>query len=297
MRVLVCTLNKALEREGNMNAIVAPPADSVKRMAQLRELVHGGMTVYEAAQEIGVDPVIAQLWLRLPDLWATEERAPTPIPAMLPGVLRRMIVCNVPVPACDQLRSSGKPILQAAADALCAGLSQPLPEQAKGKFLVSRRPLAVPVPAEACRQLLKLAEKHFGGDYHRAGGWAIARGVGMNIPLPAEDELANEPVLTFRGVPEPFIPRPPIVAPPRRGQREQRAPLPADDSVPNGDELRRMRENLGLSQRDLAGASGMSRGFVCELERGRRRHVLSRRLLADILERIASEREARRNKK
>ena len=253
-------------------------------------MVHGGMTVYEAAQEIGVDPIIAQL--RLPDLCVTAPPsvvAPTPIPAMLPGVLRRMVVCVVPVPAYDQLRSSGN-ILHAAASALCAGLSQPLPEQAKGKSLVSRRPLAVPVPAEACRPLLNLAREHFGGDYHRAGGWAIARGVGMALLLPSKDDLVQPcPAPVVVAAPQqPPAPPARTFAPPRR-RPDTRAPLPDDSSVPNGDELRTRREALGLSQRDLAAAGGFSRGLVAEIERGRRRHILTRLRMSETL--VALERD------
>lgn len=38
------------------------------RMARLRSLVRiQGLTIEEAAREIGVDPIVANLWLRLPE--------------------------------------------------------------------------------------------------------------------------------------------------------------------------------------------------------------------------------------
>ena len=55
------------------------------------------------------------------------------------------------------------------------------------------------------------------------------------------------------------------------------------DTAPSGDELRARREALGLSQRDLAAASGLSRGLVAEVERGRRRHVLTRLRLSETM--------------
>ena len=82
----------------NVTAAATPPAppttanSSVARMARLRQLVRTeGMDAETAAHEVGVDPIIAQLWLRLPDdLWPGFPPAPlvraggTPAPTAAP---------------------------------------------------------------------------------------------------------------------------------------------------------------------------------------------------------------------
>jgi DNA-binding XRE family transcriptional regulator len=141
----------------------------------------------------------------------------------------------------------------------------------------------VPIPADEYRAVLQLAQEHFRDDPRDAAGWLIARGTGIALPLPTEDELSG--ATRTLGLPpaEPQHLAPVrFLVPPRR-RPETRAPLPADDSAPSGEELRRRREAAGLSQRDLAAASGLSRGLVAEIERGRRRHVLTRLKLSETL--------------
>jgi DNA-binding XRE family transcriptional regulator len=284
-------------------APVDKPRDSTEphaldRMAKLRHLVRRqGMSAEAAAKEVGVDPIIAQLWLRLPDdLWpaaATSASVPLPrpsattlssVPPAAPGMgLRRVITCRVPAPALDRLRASSTPLLDAAVAALDAGLAQPRPERAPGGWQIARRPLAVPVPSAAFADIVRLAAEAFDGDVRDAAGWLIARGLGMTIPLPTTEELAGTPVQAATARTERLpLPAARFVVPPRR-RPEPRAPLPADDSAPSGDELRVRREALGISQRDLAAASGLSRGLVAEVERGRRRHVLTRLRLSETL--------------
>jgi DNA-binding XRE family transcriptional regulator len=273
-------------------------AGSLERMARLRKRVReDGVDTETAARELGVDPIIAQLWLRLPDdLWpgagagatgAGSATAPAPAdvppPSIPQGGLRRVLTCRVPVPALERLRLSEGTVVEAAAHALEAGLAQPRPPVAPGGWRFARRPLAVPIPAETYRAVLQLAEASFRGDPRDAAGWLIARGAGLALPLPTPEELAGAPrtlglPTTARPVPTPVR----FVVPPRR-RPETRAPLPADDSAPSGEELRRRREAAGLSQRDLAAASGLSRGLVAEIERGRRRHVLTRLKLSETL--------------
>jgi DNA-binding XRE family transcriptional regulator len=149
----------------------------------------------------------------------------------------------------------------------------------------------VPIAAPAFARVLQLAHEAFNGDPRDAAGWLIARGLGFPLPLPTPDELrgihvAAEPV----AMEKPPLSAPRFIAPPRR-RPEPRAPLPPDDSAPSGDELRKQREALGLSQRDLAAASGLSRGLVAEIERGRRKHVLTRLRLAETLASIARSRQ------
>ena len=174
-------------------------------------------------------------------------------------------------------------MVEAASQALGAGLAQPLPPVIAGGWRLPRRPLAVPIPADDYRAVLQLAQEHFRDDPRDAAGWLIARGTGIALPLPTEDELSG--ATRTLGLPsaEPQHVAPVrFLVPPRR-RPETRAPLPADDSAPSGEELRRRRDAVGLSQRDLAAASGLSRGLVAEIERGRRRHVLTRLKLSDTL--------------
>ncbi|HXI19096.1 MAG TPA: helix-turn-helix domain-containing protein [Chloroflexota bacterium] len=278
----------------------APDAGSLDRMARLRQLVRkDGKSAEEAAIEVGVDPIIAQLWLRLPDdLWpgsrvsgganaiARPMGAGGVAPAAPASGLRRVITCRVPAPAYDRLRASETPLLEAAAVALETGLTLIRPDRSAGGWRFNRRPLAVPVTGDSFTAITELANDAFNGDMREAAGWLIARGVGMAIPLPTVDELAGithekeaepAPRLTTQGVAAGRF-----VAPPRR-RPEQRAPLPPDDSAPNGDELRKRRDAIGISQRDLAAASGLSRGLVAEVERGRRRHVLTRLRISETL--------------
>ena len=62
-----------------------------------------------------------------------------------------------------------------------------------------------------------------------------------------------------------------------------------EEGVPTGAELAARREHVGISQRDLAACAGLSRGLVAEVERGRRRHPVSRQRLAETLERLAAQ--------
>jgi DNA-binding XRE family transcriptional regulator len=282
-----------------------PGADSgsADRMAELRRLVRDeGKSADEAAQVVGVDPIVAQLWLRLPDdLWQgtpssssmtgiSSGPGATLPPVTLSTGLRRVVTCRVPSPAYDRLRSGDTPVLEAAGTALETGLALPLPDRAPGGWRFTRRPLAVPVSAAAFHAIGLLAADHFNCDVREAAGWLIARGLGMALPLPTSEELAGvflersttqTPLQPVQG-PAPAR----FVLPPRR-RPESRAPLPPDDSAPSGDELRQRREEVGISQRDLAAASGLSRGLVAEIERGRRRHVLTRLRLAETLASLA----------
>ncbi len=284
---------------------------SLERMALLRRLVREqGMAAEAAAREAGVDPIIAQLWLRLPDdLWpaapapapsagaarppaqVTPGAAARPVPpSAAPGGLRRVLACRIPAPAYDRLRAGGSPLVDAAAAALEQGLAAIAAERppvAPGGWRFPRRPLAVPVPASAYTAVLQLAQEAFNNDPRDAAGWLIARGLGMALPLPTPAELAGSPSAPYDrsappAPPPPAAPTTRFVMPPRR-RPEPRVTLPPDDAAPSGDELRRRREAIGLSQRDLAAASGLSRGLVAEIERGRRRHVLTRLRLAETL--------------
>lgn len=66
-------------------------------------------------------------------------------------------------------------------------------------------------------------------------------------------------------------PRSPVRQPPR---------VVDEGTAPTGTQLAAWRAERGLSQRDLAYRTGLSRGLVAEIERGRRRHVLTRLRMA-----------------
>jgi DNA-binding XRE family transcriptional regulator len=57
----------------------------------------------------------------------------------------------------------------------------------------------------------------------------------------------------------------------------------ADPAAPTGEDIKRRREALGLSQRDLAAAAGMSRGLLSEIEGGTRNAPESRLLFGNAL--------------
>jgi DNA-binding XRE family transcriptional regulator len=302
MATLTSTPSESQEASATQPAAVPAgvEAPSIERMARLRRLVRqDGMDAEAAAREIGVDPIIAQLWLRLPDdLWPTAsdgadqaageaDRAPRPMGPPAHG-LRRVLTCRIPQPAYDRLRAGDQStgaMGEAATAALEAGLAMARPAQAPGGWRFPRRPLAVALPAEDYARVMQLAQEAFAADPRDAAGWLIARGLGMMLPLPTPEELsgavsvAPAPVAMPERLPAPVAR---FVLPPRR-RPEVRTPLPADDSAPSGDELRQRRESIGISQRDLAAASGLSRGLVAEVERGRRRHVLTRLRLSETL--------------
>lgn len=271
-------------------------ANPAERMARVRALVREGTPLDTAAQEAGVDPLIAQLWLRLPDdLWPKSGATPVPAgtstqPPAVPGLplsgLRRVLTCRIPRPAYDRLRAGFTPMIEAAVVALQRGLDCEKPEVAAGGWRFPRRPLALPLSVDDYAAVVQFAHESFDGDSRDAAGWLIARGMGMALPLPTKDELAYTPppVVQEAAVPEQLH---------RPGRRpEVRAPLPPDDAAPTGDELRQMRKALVpfVSQRDLAAASGLSRGLVAGVELGTRCHVLTRLRMSEALVSLAKDR-------
>lgn len=317
------------------------------RMARLRSLVRvQGLTIDEAAREIGVDPIVANLWLRLPEtFWSTggapitTPAIPTPLTAAPIGGVRRVLSCRVPAPAFERLRVGDGTVIDRALAALEAGLQQldggmALPVAGSG-WRGFTRSVALTVEGDAYVRLRAIAENSFNDDLRDAAGWLIARGVGvaMTNPVPVRPVAAAPAPASLgtgsAGEPAPRPIRPPdapatstpkvvakvvakvatetvnaesqteeaapaveapaarLIAAVRR-RSEPRVPLPPDDSAPDGDELRRRREIVAVSQRDLAAASGLSRGLVAEVERGRRRHVLTRARIAETLDSLAA---------
>lgn len=313
------------------------------RMARLRSLVRvQGLTIDEAAREIGVDPIVANLWLRLPEtFWSTggapitTPAVPTPLTTAPIGGVRRVLSCRVPAPAFERLRVGDGTVIDRALAALEMGLQQldagmALPVSGSG-WRGFTRSVALTVEGDAYVRLREIAENAFNDDLRDAAGWLIARGVGVAMtnpvpvrpvavaPVPAllgtgsaadtapipirppaapttgtpkvvakvATETVNAESQTEEAAPAVEAPTARLIAAVRR-RSEPRAPLPPDDSAPDGDELRRRREIVAVSQRDLAAASGLSRGLVAEVERGRRRHVLTRARIADTLDSLAA---------
>ena len=313
------------------------------RMARLRSLVRvQGLAIEEAAREIGVDPIVANLWLRLPEtFWSTggapitTPAVPTPLTTAPIGGVRRVLSCRVPAPAFERLRVGDGTVIDRALAALDVGLQQldagmALPVSGSG-WRGFTRSVALTVEGDAYVRLREIAENSFNDDLRDAAGWLIARGVGvaMTNPVPVRPVAAalapaslaagSAPDTAPRAVHPPAAPTtntpkvvakvatetvsaesqteeaaPAVEAPTARliaavrRRSEPRAPLPPDDSAPDGDELRRRREIVAVSQRDLAAASGLSRGLVAEVERGRRRHVLTRARIAQTLDSLAA---------
>ena len=313
------------------------------RMARLRSLVRvQGLTIEEAAREIGVDPIVANLWLRLPEtFWSTggapitTPPVPTPLTTAPIGGVRRVLSCRVPAPAFERLRVGDGTVIDRALAALEVGLQQldggmALPVSGSG-WRGFTRSVALTVEGDAYVRLREIAENSFNDDLRDAAGWLIARGVGVAMtnpvsvrlvaaaPAPASLAAGSAPDTAPRAVRPPAAPTtstqkavatvatetvsaesqteeaaPAVEAPTARliaavrRRSEPRAPLPPDDSAPDGDELRRRREIVAVSQRDLAAASGLSRGLVAEVERGRRRHVLTRARIAQTLDSLAA---------
>lgn len=314
---------------------VTATSPSSEKAGRLRELVRNeGRTIEESARELGIDVMVANMWLRLPeDFWSGTARESTPsVPISskpISGIMR-VLSCRVPAPAYEKLRAGEGvvPVVNRAHNALMTGLQQisggmalPLVEARWRGFT---RPLALTVDGETYVRLRDIAAEAFDDDMRDAAGFLIARGIGVSVAnptnparrMPAEIELPRplakvtapvaDVVTNLVGVqteetvvaatteeiatpPVPSVVRKERVVEAIRSRSTPRALLPPEDSAPWGDELRRRRELVKISQRDLAAASGLSRGLVAEVERGRRRHVMTRARIADTLSAVAAE--------
>lgn len=318
----------------------AEPPTAASQIPRLRDMIrYEGRTPEEAARELGIDPIIASMWLRLPEnLWGAgpllPAAPPTPITTPPIGGIMRVLSCRVPAPAFERLRIGDGSVIERAQSALDAGfqaidagMTLPL---SSARWRGFTRPLALTVDGDTYLRLRDIAGQSFDDDMRDAAGWLIARGVGVSVtnvapvrpvaPVAAATPTATPtrptplrplaPVPTASSAVRPLpVPAastatdnesttpPPPPGPIRkervieaiRARATPRAALPPDDSAPDGDELRRRREAVGISQRDLAAASGLSRGLVAEVERGRRRHVMTRARIAETLASVAAE--------
>ena len=293
---------------------LVPPPTIPPQMAALRRLVREERRApNEAAVALGIDPLIAMLWLRLPDdLWPTVLEQPTSVPAQdmahqrstpLHSLSRVPLTAFIPLLAysyvCLQAQERGGDgmAIATALDALRAGLAEPLPAIEPGHYRLRRRSLFLLISAAEYTRVEALAAAHFGGDMRKCAGWLIARGLRLQLPLPAPEELRSVP-LAPRAEPRP-VSLSVTFDELRRRKLERRerfnaakASLLDDTTAPDGEELARRRAAVGISQRELAAQLQCSRGLVAEIERGRRRHVLTRLRMAETLATL--EREAGR---
>jgi ribosome-binding protein aMBF1 (putative translation factor) len=69
----------------------------------------------------------------------------------------------------------------------------------------------------------------------------------------------------------------------QRGGRPTTQTLTEAPGAPTGEAIKRRREACGLSQRDLAAATGLSRGLLSEIESGTRDAAESRRAFGNAL--------------
>lgn len=78
-----------------------------------------------------------------------------------------------------------------------------------------------------------------------------------------------------------------------------RSPVPQHvvDNAPTKEALKVRREALKLSQRDLAKASGFSRGLIADVERGVRANPISRQKIGDVLSRLERAKQPKTPKK
>lgn len=318
----------------------AEPPTAASQIPRLRDMIrHEGRTPEDAARELGIDPIIANMWLRLPEnLWGAgplmAASPPTPITTPPIGGIMRVLSCRVPAPAFERLKTGEGSVIERAQSALDAGfqaidagMTLPL---SSARWRGFTRPLALTVDGDTYLRLRDIASQSFDDDMRDAAGWLIARGVGVSVtnvsparpvaavatttataaptrptpirpitPVPAASSAIDPvPTPTAPSATETELTTPPPPPGPVRKERvieairaraTPRAALPPDDSAPDGDELRRRREAVGISQRDLAAASGLSRGLVAEVERGRRRHVMTRARIAETLASVAAE--------
>lgn len=211
--------------------------------------------------------------------------------------VRRVLLCRVIPGAVAQLRARGERIEHAASAALAHGLDQVGESTGseaganEPEYIEGHRPLAVPVPQPLFGAVLKVALDHFRGDARAAAGWLIARGVGFPMAAPSRRQAARRLQVTPLGAVA--AKRGPSVGAVKAATipTSVRAVAPAARTVarapavdaPSGAQLRASREELGVSQRELAAAAGLSRGLVAEVERGRRTNPLTRLRLAETL--------------
>lgn len=231
---------------------------------------------------------------------ATEPVDPATLHLTAAPVLHRILTCHVPLTAVARLETNGESVFTAARHALQAGirsLEQELQHEpgTGGRAAVTgdherpgSRPVAVPAGLAAALLVTRLAEECFDGDVHRAGGWLVARGAGLPIPLPSSDRAATQRTLVGAiqrlaaskkgGKTRSNTSSSPTMIAPSGGRVS--APLIL---VPAGPQLRAMREALGVTREHVARLGGLTPGTVGEIERDRRPTAAARLQVAEVL--------------
>ena len=253
---------------------------------------------------------------------STDTTTPAQERARPAATMRRVLLCRVAPRVMSRLRGTEEDVQEAAGAALARGLDVVRTELDKpgaghGKTFASdqeeyaegSRPLAVSVSQPLIGAVAKVALDQFGGDTRAAAGWLLARGVGIPMALPgahpakpilkappepkaAPAQQPASPLVRLPGAGPTSLPtaEPQPAKQPRQPRARPQTSGTAEVDAPTGPELRASREELGISQRDLAVAAGLSRGLVAEVERGRRANALTRLRLAETMRSIARSR-------
>jgi DNA-binding transcriptional regulator YiaG len=143
--------------------------------------------------------------------------------------------------------------------------------------------VAVDVPGHTVKQILR-------ADGSPLGAPVVSPPTSAEAATPPTSDgtppTASPPALPD-GLPW-YVPR---TRPERTRPERTQATLTAAPVGMDGAAVRRRREALGLTQRDLAAAAGMQRGYLAEVERGHRNTPTPLARLAATLDRLEAERE------
>ena len=219
-------------------------------------------------------------------------------------LLRRVVIARVLPAVVERLRVEGQLVQEEASAALRRGIGEraapPVSPEAAAverPYVAGHRLIALTLSAPLYAAVAGLARASFNNDLPSAAGWLLARGTGLRLALPRRELPVPAPAVKVPTRRQPLtshdarrfdpdatsaraiVPRR-LVAKERTAVR--RAPAP-DVDAPTGEDLRAHRVRIGLSQKDVALAAGLSRGLVAEVERGRRANSLTRLRISEAL--------------
>lgn len=179
------------------------------------------------------------------------------------------------------LSAKQKDYYDALAEAFSSGIAKGRLPESRGsvdEFTAQPRHLAVVcITLEQFSFLESVANEFFDGYMGHAIGWVIASGAETQHPsaekLKHETAFEGEPVvsnlfsfLTTEAKIKPIVPVRNI----KEKVVKKARVSPADNiPIPDREQLRRMREFLGLSQKEVATKTGIHRSTIAEMERGR----------------------------
>lgn len=219
-------------------------------------------------------------------------------------VLRSPVTIFIPREAYERLQAKQLPLLEAIDQALEIASHPTAPEETP----VGKKMLRISVTPENAKRISEIAEELFHGDQKLAASWLVARGVGIDIPVPTEEDLKREklPYSVLQADYEAQRRRAQQEAADRRMEQQRIASFRRaqnsrgrssdkdegkdDDSVPTGPGLKARREAIGISQKDLADRMEEGkRSTVAEVERGKRQGKISRLRMHETLLEIERE--------